>query len=167
MLQKTDSRAVNNSPEFQVVQWHFFTWNGQIYNRVVTSFLKISYTKNCRNRLIFDWVIQKIKGWRFWDTLYIVFQSNRESVLLSVRGDYDHGLWQQTTDWWRQPSHILPLKRASNNNERRLRWPWPHTRWRYNKQCQVAQVTYAYTGKQDKKLCCCREAARCFVSVSS
>jgi len=39
----------------------FFRPSGQIYSRLVASFFRIPYTKNCWNRLIFDWVIRKIK----------------------------------------------------------------------------------------------------------
>jgi len=42
------------------------------YMAVVLNFFRISYIKNNRNHLIFDWVIHKIKGGRFyWDTVYV------------------------------------------------------------------------------------------------
>jgi len=41
-----------------------------VQSSIVTSFLRIPYTKNCSNWLIFDRVIQKLKSVSFyWDTL--------------------------------------------------------------------------------------------------
>jgi len=46
----------------------------KIYKVLMLNFLKISHTKNNKNRLMFDRVIQKIKSWDrfFWDTVYII-----------------------------------------------------------------------------------------------
>ena len=56
-----------------------FRGSGQIHSRLVASFLRIPYTKNCWNRLIFDWVIQKIKRGTFFGTHCGLFS--------------DHSLW--------------------------------------------------------------------------
>ena len=42
---------------------------GQSVRFFMSNFLRISLAKNHQNRLIFDRVIQKIKGGRFWDTV--------------------------------------------------------------------------------------------------
>ena len=45
----------------------------------MSNFLRISHTKHCYSRLIFDRIIlKKIKSWAFWDSVY----SGRVSVRL-------------------------------------------------------------------------------------
>ena len=65
MWSKSDLIALGNAVTF-------FRWSGQIYSRLVSSFLVSPCTENYWNRFIFDRVIPKIKGGVFfWDTVYM------------------------------------------------------------------------------------------------
>jgi len=82
-MNNTVENDLMTSFRFSKVQWLHLTGEVDNLNFFVSNFLRILRTKRkSLNRLIFDRVIKKIKGGRFWNTVQTVYtarSNNRRS----------------------------------------------------------------------------------------